>query len=176
VLKKSVTTGRRGNPIDYYIRPMWISAAFLLLLCMTSAAQTLEMSPVTVDRGTANIFRITLKPRPGKPIAALQWHLVYRDRLRIDPAGMVPGEASELAGKSLICVRKAPEGANQRVACVLAGGVQALSAGVVAIVRVEAAPNASKGDELVKFENVTGVSPSLEPIPTEGGKTSITIR
>ena len=90
---------------------MWKSAALLLFLCMMSAAQTVEISPVTVNSGSANIFRITLKPLPGKPLAALQWDLVYRDYFRIEPSGVVSGEASESAGKSVICVRKAPEGA-----------------------------------------------------------------
>jgi len=155
---------------------MWKSSALLLFLCITSAAQTVEISPVTVNSGSANIFRITLKPLPGKPLAALQWDLVYRDYFRIEPSGVVSGEASESAGKSVICVRKAPEGAKQRLSCILTGGVQALAAGVLAIVRVEANPNAPKGEELVELENVVGVSPALEPIPMKATKTPITIR
>ena len=156
--------------------PMWISAALLLSLCMTAYAQTLEISPVTVDRGSANIFRITLNPRAEMPIAALQWELVYRDRVRIAPSGVVPGTASEMAGKAVTCVRKAADISHYRLACILAGGAGALSAGVIAIVRVEAAQNAPKGEWLVALENVIGVSPALETIPLKGTKAPITLR
>jgi hypothetical protein len=156
---------------------MWISAALLLSLCMTGFAQMLEITPVTVDRGSANIFRIILKPRAEKPIAALQWDLVYREGLRIEPSGVVPGAASETAAKSVRCTsRPSDGGANYRLACILAGGVQALSAGVIAIVRVEAAKDAPSGEKIVDLEKVVGVSPGLEPIPVESTKASITIR
>ena len=155
---------------------MWTFAALLLSLCSTVFGQTLEIPPVTVDRGSPSIFRITLKPLAEKPLAALQWDLVYRDRFRIAPSGVVPGEASEMAGKAVTCVRKAPDGANSRLACIVAGGVQALSAGVIAIVRFEAAQNAPKGEAIVDLENIVGVSPALEPIPLKSTWTSITVR
>ena len=155
---------------------MWISVAFLLSLCTTAFAQTLEIAPVTVDRGSANIFRIILKPRAEKPIAALQWDLVYREGLRVEPSGVVPGAASETAGKSVTCARKASDGANNRLACILAGGVQALSAGVIAIVRFEAAKDTPKGERTVDLEKIVGVSTALEPIPLEDTKAPITIR
>ncbi|MEO8371457.1 MAG: hypothetical protein ABI806_19880 [Candidatus Solibacter sp.] len=155
---------------------MWISAALLLSLCVPAFGQTLEIPPVTVDRGSANIFRIILKPRAEKPLTALQWDLVYRDCFRIEPPGVVPGGASEAAGKSLTCVRKPQDGANSRLACILAGGDQTFAAGVIAIVRFEAIQNSPKGDSPVDLENVVGVSPALEPVPMKGAQTSITIR
>jgi len=155
---------------------MVTSAALLLSLCMTASGQTVEISPVTVDRGSTNIFRITLKPLAEKPLTALQWDLVYREGFRIEPSGVVSGEATEMAGKSVTCVRKAQDGANYRLACILAGGVQALSAGVIAIVRFEVAQDAPKGEGLVDLENVVGVSPALEPTPIKSTRTSITIR
>jgi len=177
VLKPGVVTDRRAEiqSIGYY-RPMWTSGALLLSLCLTAFGQTLEIPPVTVDRGSPNILRITLRPLAEKPLAALQWDLVYRDRFRIAPAGIVPGEASEKAGKTVTCVPKAPDGANSRLACILAGGVQALSAGVIAIVRFETAQNAPKGEAIVDLENIVGVSPALEPIPMKSTWTSITVR
>jgi Ethanolamine utilization protein EutJ (predicted chaperonin) len=154
---------------------MWTCFA-LLFLCTTAFAQTLEVTPVTVDRGSANILRIVLKSRAGKPLAALQWDLVYREGLRIEPSGVVAGAASETAGKSVTCARKPSDGANNRLACILAGGVQALSAGVIAIVRFEAAKDTSPGEKIVGLEKAVGVSPALEPIPIENIKALITIR
>src|SRR3954451_22013282 len=99
---------------------MGIHAALVLSLCSTALAQTLEITPVTVDQGSANIFRIVLKPKAEKPIAALQWELVYREGIRIEPSGVVPGTASEEAGKSLTCARKPAAGADSILACILA--------------------------------------------------------
>jgi hypothetical protein len=177
VLKPDVVTDRRAEiqSIGYY-GPMWTSGALLLSLCLTAFGQTLEIPPVTVDRGSSNIFRITFKSRAEKPIVALQWDMVYGNRFRIAPSGVVPGEASEMTGKSVTCVPKAPDGANSRMACILAGGVQALSTGVIAIVRFEAAQNAPKGEALVDVENIVGVSPRLESIPIKSTWTPVTIR
>jgi hypothetical protein len=155
---------------------MWTSPALLLSLCTTAFAQTLEISPVTVERGSANIFRIVLKPHPEKPIAALQLDLVYGEGLRIEPSGVIPGAASETVGKSATCARKASDGVNNRLACILAGGVQALSAGVIAIVRFEAAKDTPKGERTVDLEKIVGVSTKLEPIPLANTKALITIR
>ena len=156
---------------------MWIPTALLLFFCVTALAQTLEIAPATVDRGSSNIFRIILKPSAEKPIAALQWDLVFREGLRIEPSGVVPGAASETAAKSVRCAIKPSDGVpNYRLVCILAGGVQALAAGVIAIVRFEAAKDTPKGERIVDLEKVVGVSPALEPIPIGSTKTSITIR
>jgi hypothetical protein len=156
---------------------MWICCAFVLpLFCTTAFAQALEVTPVTVDRGSTNIFRIVLKPRAGKPVAALQWDLVYREGLRIEPSGVVAGAASEAAGKLVSCARKPSDGTNHRLSCILAGGVQALGAGAFAIVRFEAAQDTSPGEKIVGLEKVAGVSPALEPVPIENTKALITVR
>jgi len=155
---------------------MGIHAALVLSLCSTALAQSLEITPVTVDQGSANIFRIVLKPKAEKPIAALQWELVYRDRIRIEPSGVVPGTASEAAGKSLTCARKPAGGADSILACILAGGVQTISAGAIAIVRFEAVKDSPKGERSVAVQKIIGVSPTLESIPVETTKASISVR
>lgn len=155
---------------------MLIRCALVMAACLTASAQRLEVTPAAVDRGSANIFRIVLKPSAEKPIAALQWDLVYRDGLRIEPSGVVAGSASEAAGKSVTCATKPSDGANHRLVCIIAGGVQALSAGVIAIVRFEAAKDTPAGKMNVALEKVMGVSPSVESIPMEGTRISITIR
>ena len=155
---------------------MGIHAALVLSLCSTALAQTLEITPVTVDQGSANIFRIVLKPKAEKPIAALQWELVYREGIRIEPSGVVPGTASEAAGKSLTCARKPAAGADSILACILAGGVQTISAGAIAIVRFEAVKDSPKGERNVAVQKIIGVSPTLESIPVETTKASISVR
>ena len=157
------------------MRRLWIFAVLLLSVCATAFAQTLEIPAVTVERGSANILRIVLRSRAEKPIAALQWNLVYRDGLRIEPSGVVPGSVSEATGKSVTCARRQSDGAN-RITCILAGGVQVLGAGVIAIVRFEAPKDNSTGDGIIGLEKVVGVSPTLEPVPIQDVKASIAIR
>ena len=60
--------------------------------------------------------------------------------------------------------------------CILAGGVQVLSAGIVAVVRFEAAPDSPKSAGHVRLERVAGVSPSLQRVAVESTGTSIVIR
>jgi len=54
-------------------------------------AQTLEIPSASVDRGSANIFRIMLKSQAQKPITALQWELTIPSGLRVTTDGIVLG-------------------------------------------------------------------------------------
>jgi hypothetical protein len=130
-----------------------------------------------VARGSANIFRLALKPDPAKPLVALQWEFVYpAGAVRIEPSGIRPGSAAEAAGKSITCAERPPDGKALRLACILAGGIQPVSAGVLAIIRVDAAPEAPKGAMTLGLERVAGVSPAIESIPIARASVRITIR
>jgi hypothetical protein len=153
-----------------------IRGAFLMAVFVTARAQTLEVMPAAVDRGAANIFRILLKPRAEQPIAALQWDLVYQEGLRIEPSGVVSGSAAETAEKLLTCAARPAQGVSRRLTCILAGGVQPLTAGAIAIVRFEAPASTPAGKMNVELERVTGVSPSLDRVAVEGTRTTIVIR
>ena len=76
----------------------------------------------------------------------------------------------------MVCAHKALDGANYRLACILSGGVQTIGAGVIAIIRFEAAKDAMTGEKIVDLEKIAGVSVALEPIPIENTKALITIR
>jgi hypothetical protein len=118
-----------------------------------------------------------LKPRAEKPISALQWDLVYQAGLRIEPSGVVAGAVSETAGKSVSCAsRPSDAGGNYRLTCILVGGVKAVAAGVITIIRVEAAKDTPTGERIVDLEKAVGVSPALESISIPSTKASITIR
>jgi hypothetical protein len=147
-----------------------------LVFGLIAHAQTLEITPTTVDRGSANILRVVLKPSAEKPIVAVQWDLVYPESLRIEPSGVVSGAAAEAFGKSVTCANKLPDGANRRLTCILAGGVHALSAGVIAIIRFEAGVSTPAATLDVDLEKVTGVSPSAQSVPMKAAKTSVTVR
>jgi hypothetical protein len=150
----------------------WVTLAFAL----TAYSQTLEITPAAVDRGSANIMRIVLKPSAETPIVDLQWDLVYPENLRIEPSGVVPGAATEATGKTVTCAVMQPAGAKLRLKCILAGGVQPLSAGVIAIIRFEAGIHTPAAKLDVGLEKVIGVSPSVRSVPMKPVTASIIVR
>src|SRR5689334_14855213 len=84
-----------------------IRGALLVLLGGIASAQSIEMTPIAVDRGEANIFRLILKGHRDQGIAALQWDLVIPPELRVDLSDIVAGSAAESADKAITCaVRK----------------------------------------------------------------------
>jgi hypothetical protein len=127
--------------------------------------------------GAANIFRMILKPDAAKPLAALQWDIIYPSGLlRIEPAGILAGPAAEAAGKSITCAQRSSNGNTARLTCILAGGVQPIAAGVLAIVRFDTEPQAPKGVITVWLKQVLGVSPSVEALPIADATVKVTIR
>jgi hypothetical protein len=155
---------------------MRITGALVFFLCTTAFAQTLEITPAKIQSGSANIFRIVLKANPEKPIVALQWDLVSQEGLRIEPSGVVPGMATETSGKSVTCARRPSVDGKSALRCMLAGGVQAIAAGVIAIVRFEAAKDAPKGGRFVDLTEMVGVSPKLESVSIEKTRTAMIVR
>jgi hypothetical protein len=152
-----------------------IRTVLLLLLGVTASAQTLEIAPTTVERGSAGVFLIVLRPA-DKSIVALQWDLVYRRGIRIETAGIASGSATERAGKSANCVLRPYKGGDHLLSCIVAGGVKPLSAGPIALVRFEAAKTAAKGEMAATLERIIGVLPSLETVPLPGTKALLTVR
>ena len=156
---------------------MWRVSWFVLAFGMTAYGQAVEIAPpAAVARGSADIFRIVFKPGEGKPVAAVQWDLVYPEGLRIEPAGVVSGVAAESAGKSVTCAARPAEGRKRRLSCILVGGVQTLAAGAIAIVRFEAGANLAAGKVSVALEKVTGVSPSVQSAAMKGSVAEISVR
>jgi len=147
-----------------------------LSLCAVGWGQTIEVEPVTVTRGSANIFRMSLKPRPDRPVAALQWEFLYPNSLRIEPPGVVTSGAVEAAGKTVLCVLRPPRESNQVLACVLAGGVDPLAGGTMVIVRFVATPEAARGVANIRIEKIVGASPTLERTVIENVRFPVTIR
>src|SRR5690349_20818643 len=107
LLPRDLDTVLDGGPLRAstgYMPASVTRAGLFLVLSVASSAQTLEIAPTTVERGSAGVFRIVLTA--DKPIIALQWNLRYRSGLRIEPAGIASGSATERAAKSTNCVLK----------------------------------------------------------------------
>jgi hypothetical protein len=153
-----------------------IRSLLLLVLSIHARAQTLEITPVSVDRGSANIIRIALKPKADKPMVALQFDLAFPPALKIQGTDVVSGDAADSAGKSITCAVH-PSPANGSVCtCILAGGQGALQAGTVAIVKFEAAADAAPGAVKLQLQNATGVSPDVKRVPIGNAEATITVR
>jgi hypothetical protein len=149
---------------------------FAGIVAITAWGQTLEISPVTVERGSANIFRIVLDPRVDQPIAALQWELLVPSGLEIEPKGIVTGAAADAAKKSMRCSNQSESKQGRISACILAGGVQEIQAGAIAIVKFAAKADAQPGKAVVRLQRVQGVSADLKRVVIADTNAEITIR
>jgi hypothetical protein len=151
-----------------------------LILALTFAgvswAQTLEIPGAAVTRGSANIFRILLTPNADRPVAALQWELVVPVGLRIEAKDVVVGSAAESAGKSVSCSSRNDPKDGRVCMCILAGGIQSLGEGAIAIVKFSAAADANPGQAIVRMQKIQGVSADLKTVPIAGAEAPITIR
>jgi hypothetical protein len=151
-----------------------------LLVCLTLAvagySQTIGIEPVAVSRGSANIFRMLMKPRADRPIAALQWEFLYPKSLRMEPGGVVPSGAVQASGKTAYCAVLPQRQSEQVLRCVLAGGGQPLPDGTIVIVRFVAESNAPRGAVNVRLEKIVAVSSSVERTALENVVVPVTIR
>jgi len=145
-------------------------------VAIAAGGQTLEIAPVTVERSSANIFRIILNPRADQPIAALQWELLVPVGLEIKPEGVVTGAAADSAEKSLRCTNQNEPKEGRICACILAGGTQQIPAGAIAIVKLAATADAQPGTTAVRLQRVQGVSAGLKRVVIADTKVEITIR
>jgi len=148
----------------------------LIVICCGAAGQKLEIPQVAIDRGGTDIFRIVLNASAQRPISALQWELVYPDSVQIDPSSVVAGEPAEKTSKSVVCRAAPSRGTENALACLIAGGVSALSTGTIAIVRFSALSKAPKGSARIELRKIVGASTSTERVDLENASGTITIR
>jgi hypothetical protein len=139
-------------------------------------AQTLEIPSASVDRGSANIFRIMLKSQAQKPITALQWELTIPSGLRVTTDGIVLGDAAESSGKSVACSNRTDTKNGTVYACIVAGGLKPIHGGTVAIVKFSATGDSKAGAVTIGLQRILGVSGDLQKVPIADASTAITIR
>ena len=144
---------------------------FACLAVATVWGQTITVSPATVEKGSANIFRIEFKPRSDKPVVALQWEMTPPRGIQIEAAGVVSGTATDAAGKSVHCSSR-----DASCICILAGGNQPLKEGPIVIVKFTAANDAPLGAGIIRIRKIQGVSPDLQALPIAEANATITVR
>jgi hypothetical protein len=146
------------------------------MMAATFWGQTLEMPPVVVDRGSANIFRIVFNPRADKPVAALQWELIAPGSLKIEAAGIVSSSGVDTSGKSITCSNRVVPKDGEVSLCILAGGTQPIPGGAIAIVKFTAAADAKPGPAIVRLQKIQGVSLDLNKVAIADTSATMTIR
>jgi hypothetical protein len=160
-----------------YRQTVYVFRYVLLLFGLrTLDAQSLDIPPVTATRGAAQILRIVFKAAASRPVASLQWELVYPNALQIDLSGVVPGSVTESAGKTLVCARRKPAAGENALGCVLSGGVRPLQDGTIAIIRFVPAASGPKNLLHVRLDKIAAVSPKLDQIVIPNANGSVTIK
>ena len=147
----------------------------LLIFAVPACGQTLEITSSAVQRGSAGVVRIVLKPNSSKPLAALQFELAVPDSLEIRASDVVTGSAADTVGKSLTCALRPPQPKERICACILAGGRETLRAGTIILVKITAAQKAPAGTVKLHMRKVAGVSSAMETTPIADADATITV-
>jgi hypothetical protein len=153
-----------------------IGPLLLFFLPVHARSQTLEIGSASVERGSANISRVVLKPKTDRAVVALQFDLVFPPALTIQGTDVVTGDAADSAGKSIHCAVRRLQAKENVCTCILAGGQGAFQAGTVAIVKISAAADAPPGAVKLQLEKAKGVTPAMESVPIGNAQATITIR
>jgi hypothetical protein len=149
---------------------------YVLLATTAVRAQTLEIPAASVDRGSANIFRVVLRSQAQKPITALQWELIIPPGLLVAADSVATGDAAETAGKSVTCSNRTDTKNGTICACIVAGGLKPVQGGTIAIVKFSAAGGAKAGAVTIGLQRILGVSADLQKVPIADATTAINIR
>ena len=148
----------------------------LLVIPQLLAAQALHVSQSTAGRGETGSFLVSLQAPSGRGPVSLQWELAISKQVVVEMRDLIPGSSAESAGKALACIAEPPDRDVITYRCVLAGGVQPIRNGPVAIVKYVVAPRARTGKAPVRIEKVLGVSKDLSKIEFPKTEGHITIR
>jgi hypothetical protein len=153
--------------------------AVLLLIPACLCGQALGISPASVGRGSANIFRITLnapKSSGEQAVTALQWRLIIPPALHIAPIDIVTGDSADSAGKFIRCASRALPSGDDSCTCIVAGGLKPIPEGTVAVIKFSAARKAKTGTAKVLLDAAAGVSAQLQNVPIPNTSGTVTIR
>jgi hypothetical protein len=122
----------------------------------------LEIKTSPTGRGGSGSFLITLKPRTGMAVVALQWELTAGPGIAIESRDIIAGSAAESSEKSITCVAKQP-----KFVCILAGGQKSLHEGTIAIVRYKIGAQAHGGAPIVRDLKKIEIGSAQATIPVE---------
>jgi hypothetical protein len=134
-----------------------------IFACTQIWAESLQILPFPPSDKGAGSFQIMITSGEVSSTVALQWLLTTSDNVTIAAKDIHPGAAAQSSKKSLICVApKDKRSTGHTYTCVLAGGVQTIANGPIAMVRFSAADGTTSAT--IRLENILGAGTDLKPI------------
>jgi hypothetical protein len=114
--------------------------------------QSLRLSSATATQGERITLAISLRSPHGQEPTALQWEAsIPADQLSFVDEQLPLGPAAQAAGKFVACAVKllrAATGDTYTSKCILAGGLEPVQDGQVAVLRLQVSPKASGSVEI----------------------------
>lgn len=156
---------------------MLIRLAGLLTVFSTAlTGQSLGLSSASASRGHQVIIELSLASPAGKEPLALQWDVqVPIEQLTLMEDKLLPGSTAEEAGKSIHCAVKEKTAGTYTLGCLIAGGLNPIPNGTIAMLRIKIAANAQTGPAPVRVLRGLAVSKDLKQVPLEAVETKVTI-
>jgi hypothetical protein len=142
-------------------------------------SQSFHVPATTINKNGAAEFSILLNSPEGKAPVALQWEFRVPTALVMTAADVTVGQAAESRGKSVVCAAggKGPVPKDGvRYTCILAGGINRIANGPVAVVHYRVESSAQRGRTQVAIESAKGVSLDLKSTAIADTTALITIR
>lgn len=157
--------------------PVWIAGCLLLIPQVAIFGQTLRLSPASGRQGERVAIEISLKSAPGKEPQVLQWETtIPAAQLSFVDDDMSAGPAAQAAGKSFACALKTNAAGTRTSLCILAGGLQQIQNGVVALLWLRILPQAPIGPVQVRTERGIAVMKGLKEVPLPPEETVVVVR
>jgi len=154
-----------------------MALVLLLLVPLALAGQTLNIASASAAVNQKVPIAIFVQSTPGKQPLILQFDVTFpAPQLKLDPADLKAAPAVEKLKKTITCRggwRKAPQTYYYR--CILAGGVETISDGAVAMLWFQVPPNAKPGKAPIRLEESEALLPGLKREKLKAAQGVITI-
>ena len=142
-----------------------------------SRRYVLKLSPATAAPGGVAEVRLELDSPTGVEPQALQWELSYPSpKLGLEDVDLVASSVASSAGKSLVCAGRVESAAEYVYRCILAGGLELIPNGAVAVVNFHVRSHAEPGPATVQISNALAVPRDGNEVPIQPSEVEITIR
>jgi hypothetical protein len=142
---------------------------------LTLFAQALHLSSAAASRGALVEIQISLESPQGTGPAAVQWEAVI-PTAQLSLSDVALGPAAQKAGKSIACAVKGRVDKTLTSVCILAGGIQQIQNGPIALLRLRIPQDAPNGPARIRVERAIAVSKDVTEVPMKPVATVVSVR
>ena len=142
---------------------------------LTLIGQTLQLTSGAASPGGSVEIRVFLKSPRGRGPAAVQWEARIPSA-QLSLRDVAIGAAAQQAGKSIRCAVKGKTVDTQTSVCILAGGVQQIQDGPIALLRLSVSPQSPLGPARIRVERAITVAKDLTEIPMKPVEAVVSVR